>query len=134
MPQGDMATAWQETVDFQEATAEFARIMHEAWMRSYAEYSKAFSLDDLQSGKVTEALDAWLKIANKELLNTQGSQDFMNAQKKLMGTATRLKKRQAEAAQKWAESYQMPTRAEVDDLTKIVTELRREVRELKRKL
>lgn len=134
MPQGDMATVWQETVDFQEATAAFAKIMHEAWLRSYAEYSKAFSLDDLQSGKVTEALDAWLKIANKELLNTQGSQGFMDAQKKLMATATRLKKRQAEAAQKWAESYQMPTRAEIDDLTKTVTDLRREVRELKRKL
>jgi polyhydroxyalkanoate synthesis regulator phasin len=134
MPQGDMATAWQETVDFQEATADFAKIMHEAWLRSYTEYSKAFSLDDLKSGKATAALDAWLKVANKELLDTQASKAFMDAQKKLMGTATRLKKRQAEAAAKWAEAYQMPTRAEIDDLTKTVTELRREVRELKRKL
>lgn len=135
MPQTDMATAWQETLDFQEATADFAKIMHEAWQRSYTEYSKAFSLEDLQSGKkMTEALDAWLKIANTELLDTQSGKEFMDAQKKLMGTATRLKKRQSEAAQKWAESYQMPTRAEIDDLTKTVTELRREVRELKRKL
>lgn len=134
MPQGDMATAWAETVEFQEATADFAKIMHEAWQRSYAEYSSAFSLDDLKSGKVKEALDAWLKIANKELLDTQASQGFMDAQKKMMGAATRLKKRQAEAAQKWAETYQMPTRAEIDDLTRTVTELRRELRELKRKL
>lgn len=134
MPQGDMATAWQETVEFQEATAGFAKIMHDAWQRSYMEYSKSFSLEDLKSGKVTAALDAWLNIANKELLDTQASKDFMDAQKALMGSATRLKKRQAEAAQKWAEAYQMPTRAEIDDLTKIVTDLRREVRELKRKL
>jgi polyhydroxyalkanoate synthesis regulator phasin len=134
MPQGDMATAWKETMDFQEATADFAKLMHEAWARSYAEYSKAFTMDDLKSGKVKEALDAWLKIANKELLDTQAGQEFMDAQKKLMTTATRLKKRQAEAAQKWAEIYQMPTRTEIDDLTKTVTELRRELRELKRKI
>jgi len=134
MPQGDMATAWAETVEFQEATAGFAKIMHEAWLRSYTEYSKAFSLEDLKSGKVKQALDAWLKIANKELLDTQASQDFMDAQKKLMSTATRLKKRQAEAAQKWAETYQMPTRSEIDDLTQIVTDLRRELRDLKRKI
>jgi polyhydroxyalkanoate synthesis regulator phasin len=133
-PQADMATAWAETVEFQEATAAFAKIMHEAWQRSYGEYSKAFSLDDLKSGKVKEALDAWLKIANKELLDTQASQEFMDAQKKMMGTATRLKKRQAEAAQKWAETYQMPTRTEIDDLTRTVTDLRREIRDLKRKV
>ncbi len=134
MPQGDMASAWAETVAFQEATAAFAKIMHEAWTRSYAEYSKAFSLDDLKSGKVKQALDAWLSIANKELLDTQASQEFMDAQKKLMSSATKLKKRQAEAAEIWAENYQMPTRTEIDDLTKIVTELRRELRDLKRKI
>lgn len=134
MPQGDMATAWAETVAFQEATADFAKIMHEAWLRSYTEYSKAYTLEDLKSGKVKQALDAWLSIANKELLDTQATQEFMDAQKKLMSSATKLKIRQAEAAQIWAEAYQMPTRTEIDDLTKIVTDLRRELRALKRKL
>jgi polyhydroxyalkanoate synthesis regulator phasin len=134
MPQADAASVWQEALDFQEATAGFAKVMHEAWLRSYTEYSKAFSLEDLRSGKVKEAMDAWLKIADKELLDTQSTKAFMDAQKKLMSTATRLKKRQAEAAQQWAEIYQMPTRAEIDDLTKTVTELRREIRELKRKI
>ncbi|PCH97417.1 MAG: hypothetical protein COB84_03755 [Rhodobacteraceae bacterium] len=133
-PQADMATMWQETLDFQNATSEFAEQMHVAWLNSYTEYSKSFSLEDLQSGKVKEALDSWLKIANKELLDMQSSQEFMDAQKKLMGTATRLRKRQSEAAQTWAEAYQMPTRVEIDDLTKTVSELKREVRELKRKL
>lgn len=134
MPQTDMASAWQESVEFQEATADFAKVMHEAWLRSYTEYSKAFDIEELKSGKATDALNAWLKIANKELLDVQSSKEFMNAQKHLMSAATSLKKRQAEAAEKWAESFQMPTRSEIDDLTKTVTELRRELREIKRKL
>ncbi len=134
MPQIGAAEVWQEQLDFQEATSAFAKIMHEAWLRSYTDYSKTFSVEDLISGNVKEAMDAWLKITNAELLDTQASQEFMDAQKNLMSASTRLNKRQAKMAEKWAAAYQMPTRTEIDDLTKTVTELRREIRTLKREL
>jgi len=134
MPQVGTAKAWQEQLDFQEATSAFAKVMHEAWLRSYTAYSKLFSIEDLTSGNAQEAMDAWLKIANAELLDTQATQGFMDAQKNLMGAVARLNRRQAEAAEQWAATYQMPTRTELDDLTQTVTELRREIRSLKRKL
>ena len=45
-----------------------------------------------------------------------------------------IKARQRETAENWCDTWQMPTRTEVDDMAKIVHELRREVRKLKREV
>lgn len=131
-PQADAADHWQEMLDFQQATAAFAGVMQEAWQRAYQRYSENNSVDDLKSGKVQEALNAWIKSANDELLDTQSSQEFMTAQRDIIKASAALQKRQAKLAESWANAYQMPTRSEVDDLAKMVTELKREVRKLKR--
>lgn len=134
MPQSDAAQSWQEVLDFQEASSEFAKVIFEAWQRSYEAYAKSNSLDELKSGKVEEAMNTWLKVANKELLNTQGTADFMEAQTNLLRAAMALKKRQKEQAEAWCAAYQIPTRTEIDDLMKTVHDLRKEVRALKREL
>lgn len=131
-PHIDMAQAWQEGIRYQQATSEFSKIMQETWGRAYERYSKDFTLEDLQSGDVDEALKSWLKIANEELLDTQHTQHFMDAQKKLIKAGTAIKARQRDMAESWCESYQMPSRTEVDDMAKIIHELRKEVRKLKR--
>lgn len=133
-PQHDAATAWRESVDYSEAAADMSRVMQEAWTRAYQKYSEKHSLEDLQSGNVKGALDAWLAAANAELLETQKSPDFMDAQRRLLRASMEIKARQRDMAEAWSEAYQMPTRTEIDDLTKIVHELRREVRKLKREL
>lgn len=133
-PQAEGAEQWQEYLDFQEATTEFAKVMHEAWQRAYNSYSEKFSVEDLKSGNVQKALDAWVKTANEELLDTQSTQKFMDAQRNMILASNGLKLRQAKLAEAWSDAYQMPTRSEVDDLTKTVTELKREVRNLKREL
>ena len=134
MPQSDAAQTWQEVLDFQDASSEFAKVIFAAWQRSYEAYAKNHSLEDLKSGKVEQAMDAWLKTANKELLNTQGTTDFMAAQTNLLRAAMALKKRQSEQAEAWCAAYQIPTRSEVDDLIKTVHGLRKEIRQLKRDL
>lgn len=134
LPQAEGAEQWQEMLDFQEATGAFATIMQDAWKRTYARFSKNFSLEDLKSGNVAGSLDAWVKTANEELMDTQASDEFMEAQRALIRAGNGLKQRQAKVAEAWSDAYQMPTRSEVDDLAKTVTELKREVRALKRKL
>ena len=134
MPQAEAAQAWQEVLDFQEASSEFAQVIFAAWQRSYDAYAKSNSLDELKSGNTEAALNSWLKVANKELMNTQGTKDFMDAQTKLLRTAMNLKKRQSEQAEAWCAAYQIPTRSEVDDLIKTVHDLKKEVRKLKRQL
>ncbi len=133
-PQMDAAGAWREVLDYQQAAADFAKTMQKAWTAAFEQYSKKFSLDDLKSGNPGEALDAWLAAANDQLLVVQRSAEFMDAQRRMLRAANEIKARQAEMAEQWSEAYQIPTRTEVDDLAKIVQELRREVRQLKREL
>jgi len=133
-PQQDAASAWRESLDYSEAAADMSRIMQEAWTRAYEKYSEEYSLEDLQSGNVKGALDAWLAAANSELLETQKMPKFMDAQRRMIRATTEIKARQRDMAESWSEAYQIPTRTEVDDLTKIVHELRREVRKLQREL
>lgn len=128
------AEQWEELLELQKATRNFAKIMHGAWQRAYTRYSEKFSLDDLKSGNVQKALDTWIKTANEELLDTQSSDGFMTAQRSLIRAINGLKQRQAKMAEAWSNTYQMPTRSEIDDLTKTVTELKREMRNLKRSL
>ncbi|MEM7069312.1 MAG: poly(R)-hydroxyalkanoic acid synthase subunit PhaE [Pseudomonadota bacterium] len=133
-PQIDAANAWRETLDYQKAAADMSRVLHAAWARTYERFSKTHSIEDLQSGDVNDALATWLKEANAELLETQRTKEFMEAQRNMLRASIEIKARQRKHAEEWCESYQMPTRTEIDDLTKTVYELRREVRELKQKL
>jgi hypothetical protein len=133
-PQVDAAEVWRETLDYQQSLGEMAQVLQETWTRTLKKYSEEYSVEDLNSGDVTGALEAWLKIANAELLKTQGSKEFLAAQRSLLRSSVEIKARMKEVAEVWSESYQIPTRTEVDDLTKVVHELRREVRILKREV
>ena len=133
-PQIDAAEVWRETLDYQQAMAKMAEVLQDTWARTLKEYSEEYSVEDLNSGDVQGALDAWLKIANAELLRTQRSSDYLSAQRGLLRSSAEIKSRMKEVAEVWSESYQMPTRTEYDDLAKIVHELRREVRKLKREV
>ncbi|MEM7214353.1 MAG: poly(R)-hydroxyalkanoic acid synthase subunit PhaE [Pseudomonadota bacterium] len=134
MPQQKAAEAWRESLDYQQAASDMSRVMQEAWTAAYKTYSEKYTLDDLKSGNVNEALDEWLKAANAALLEAQGSDIFLNAQKRMIRASTEIRARQRDMAEDWSEVWQIPTRTEVDDLTLIVHQLRRELREVKREL
>lgn len=134
MPQQSAANAWRETLDFQKAAADMASVMQEAWTAAYATFSEKYTIDDLKSGNVDGALDAWLVSANAALLEAQGSASFLDAQKRIIRASTEIRARQRDIAEKWSENWQMPTRTEIDDLVLTVHQLRRELRELKREL
>lgn len=133
-PQYAAATAWRENLDYQQAAADMSKVMQSAWADAYELYSKKFSLEDLQSANMQEALDEWLKAANTSLLNAQGSDEFLDAQKRLIRASTEIRARQRDMAEEWSEVWQMPTRTEVDDLTLHIHQLRRELREVRREL
>ncbi|MDJ0612860.1 MAG: poly(R)-hydroxyalkanoic acid synthase subunit PhaE [Rhizobiaceae bacterium] len=134
MPQQQMANAWRETLDYQQAASDMSKVMQKAWTAAYETYSQSYALEDLQSGEMNEALNAWLKSANEALLEAQGSSDFLDAQKRMIRASTEIRARQRDMAETWSDAWQMPTRTEVDDLTRTVHQLRRELRELKREV
>lgn len=134
MPQQQVADAWRESLDYQKAASDMSAVMQSAWTSAYGSYSENYSLEDLQSGEVNEALNAWLKSANEALLEAQGSSEFLDAQKRMIRASTEIRARQRDMAEVWSDAWQMPTRTEIDDLSRTVHLLRRELREVKREL
>ncbi|MEM9279091.1 MAG: poly(R)-hydroxyalkanoic acid synthase subunit PhaE [Pseudomonadota bacterium] len=134
MPQQKAAEAWRESLDYQQAANDMSRVMQDAWTTAYMAFSEKYTIDDLKSGNVNEALDEWLKAANKALLEAQGSDTFLDAQKRMIRASTEIRARQRDMAEDWSEVWQIPTRTEIDDLTLMMHQLRRELREVKREL
>ena len=66
------------------------------------------------------------------LLETQRSEAFLATQRETLRASTDLRLAQRELAEYYSEMFGFPTRAELDDVHKTVTELRRELRALKR--
>lgn len=133
-PQHEAAESWRETLDYSQAATDMGKVMQDSWVRTYGRFNKEHSIEDFKGNNPEEAMNAWLSAANHELLETQRSPEFMDAQKRMVRSSTEIKARQKDLAEAWSEMYQMPTRTEMDDLTKTVHELRRELRKVKREL
>lgn len=134
MPHQQAAETWRETLDYAKAAADMGKVMQDAWVRTLGRFNEKYSLEDLKSSNPDKAMNEWLQAANHELLETQRSPEFLDAQKRMLRASTEIRARQKENAEAWSQMYQMPTRTEVDDLARTVHELRRELRMIKREL
>lgn len=123
---------WQA---YRDASHRFQEVIASAWLRAYQHFSDEF-FDGMKDENIgsEEILQRWLKIADEELVKTLRSPEFLDAQRELFATGTAYKLKYREFAEMWCESHTIPTRTEVDDLHKIIHELRREVRALKRQI
>ena len=77
-------------------------------------------------------MSRWIETANAVLLEVQRSDKFLASQRTVLRASTELRLAQQDVAAFLAEFYGQPTRAELDDVHKSLTELRREVRALRR--
>lgn len=115
------------------ANAEYQTVIATAWGHAFDRF-----LNEQTDASQAESIDfdgmmqRWLKVANESLIKAQRSDEFLAAQRKLFKTNTQYKLKQREIIEAWCEAYTMPTRSEVDDLHRMVYELRRELRQLKK--
>ena len=77
-----------------------------------------------------EAFAKWSDISNEELIRNQRSDDFLQAQKELLQSGLKLRGRQDDVAEAATAMFGMPGRKDFDEVTRQLTELRREVRAL----
>jgi polyhydroxyalkanoate synthase subunit PhaE len=81
-----------------------------------------------------EAFAKWSEISNEELIRNQRTDGFLQAQKQLLQAGLNLRRRQDDVAEAASAMLGLPTRKDFDDVTRQLTELRREVRTLTRKM
>jgi poly[(R)-3-hydroxyalkanoate] polymerase subunit PhaE len=110
-------------------------VMLEAWLKAAAAFAKELN-QKAERGEVLESwralLDLWVETANTALLETQRSEAYLQSQRKMLTASTELRLAQQEAAEFYSQMFGYPTRTELDDVHKTVTELRRELRALRR--
>jgi hypothetical protein len=114
---------------------EHNKVMLEAWMRAAGAFAKMLN-ERANEGKALESwravLTLWVETANEVLLETQRSEAFLTTQRDLIKASSELRLAQQELAAFYSEMFGYPTRTELDDVHRTVTELRRELRAFKR--
>ena len=114
-----------------DASENYQSVLASAWNRAFKLYAEEFS--EQSTAKKLDSKDLlqrWLEIAESELISTLRSTDFLEAQRNFFKTGTAYKVKQQELTELWCEAHGMPTRSEVDELHKIIYELRRDIRSL----
>ncbi len=115
-------------------------VVLEAWLRAGRRFTEqlAGATNVITQASPTQALDAkaalalWTETANRELLESQRSEPFLQTQAALIRATTELRMAQQELVEHFGKQYGFPTRTELDDVHRTVTELRREMRALRR--
>jgi polyhydroxyalkanoate synthase subunit PhaE len=77
-------------------------------------------------------LALWTDTANRQLLETQRSEPFLQTQAAMIRASTELRLAQQELVEHFGRQFGFPTRTELDDVHRTVTELRREMRTMRR--
>ncbi|MQW05898.1 hypothetical protein GHK45_19795 [Sinorhizobium meliloti] len=101
------------------------------WNKAYKRYSATLAdtkEEDAKGFDWRKAFEAWRAIADEELISNFRSQDFLVAQRELLRAALDLRTRQQEMADSVGKLLGVPTQQDFDELTRQITELRRELR------
>lgn len=110
-------------------------VMLEAWLQAADAFAKELNRRT-DAGETFESwrelLAAWVETANRTILQTQRSEAYLRTQREVLRASADLRLAQQEVATFYSEMFGYPTRAELDDVHRTVTELRRELRALKR--
>jgi len=127
-----LMTAWAE---LRTASIEHQTHVLSAWTKAATEF--ATKLNEAASkgtslGSRSDLVSIWVEIANRHQLEMQTMPAVLETQLKLLRASTDLRLAQQELADLYGEVLGLPTRAEVDDLARMVSELRRELRATRR--
>jgi hypothetical protein len=75
---------------------------------------------------------AWAAMANEEMIRNQRSQEFLQVQRELLQAGIEFRKSQTDLSETVSGVFGVPTQSDLDELSRQLTELRREVRALER--
>jgi polyhydroxyalkanoate synthase subunit PhaE len=112
---------------------QYYEIVQGAWNRAYERFMKAIGEKDaapIKSGR--ELLDLWLATANTALVEMHRSKEFLDAQRRMTRSSTDYRLAEQGIAETFCEMHHIPTRTEMDEMQRSVTELKRELRTMRR--
>ena len=130
-----MLTLFNAWTALRRRSLEHNTLMLEAWLQAAGKFAKDLNEKADRKevlGSWREMLALWVDTANSALLETQRSERYLTSQREILKASIDLRLAQQQMAAFYSEMFGYPTREELDDVHRVVTELRREVRKLQR--
>jgi hypothetical protein len=130
-----MALAFGAWIEMRQRLASYNAVAFAPWNEASKRFLEAMSTtgtSETPQPGWREAFAKWSEISNEELIRNQRTDGFLQAQKELLQAGLQLRSRQDDVAEAASAMFGLPTRKDFDDVTRQLTELRREVRALKR--
>jgi polyhydroxyalkanoate synthase subunit PhaE len=130
----------QAWMNLRRCSLEHSAVVLEAWLQAGRRFAEQLAgrngsdatSPDAKAMDAKAALALWTEIANRQLLETQRSERFLKTQAAMIRATTDLRMAQQEMVEHFGKQYGFPTRTELDDVHRTVTELRREMRAMQR--
>ena len=122
------------TLQRNQAMAAYQAVVQTAWNLAFQRFTQGLGSKS-QTGATPswrDLADRWLAVANETLIEVHRSDEFIEAQRRMLRAASDRHLQERRIAEAWSEAAHLPTRSEVDELQRQVVELRREVRRLRR--
>ena len=132
-----IAKAMDAWLELGEKNNDYYEVLLKNWIKAYErflEHLKTLESEDTENLSPRKLVELWSSIANEEMMLMHRSEEFLQAQKQLIKASAEYRLYEQEIAEVICEALHVPTRKEVDDLHKTVTELRRELRTLKQQV
>lgn len=127
------------------ANTEYQWLIGKTWLEAWQGYASTYGgagdgmnarsnsgSEPPKAASMHEMVDQWFSYANDALLQCQRTQEFLDAQKNVVKALTEFRTRHRDMVEVFQEQNHTPTRTEVDDLSRSVYELKRELRVLKK--
>jgi hypothetical protein len=130
-----MALVFGAWMEMRQKLSAYNAVTSAPWSEASKRFVEAMSATAIEGKPLAnwrEAFAKWSEISNEELIRNQRSDGFLQAQKELLQAGLELRSRQDEVAEAVSAMFGLPSRKDFDDVTRQLTELRREVRALGR--
>jgi len=113
--------------------AEFQRMMASGWNKAFKRFSdKLPSMKEHAPVTWRGMADQWVSIANETFIELYRSESFIEAQRKMLRSASDYRLQERDIAEAWCDAFHIPTRKEMDEMQRTVSELKRQLRAVRR--
>jgi polyhydroxyalkanoate synthesis regulator phasin len=113
--------------------AAFHALLLRAWNTAFERFSSSVVSTKVQAPATWRGMaDRWLAVVNDTLIEAQRSEAFVEAQRKMLRSASDYRLQERKIAEAWCEAFHIPHRTEMDEMQRTVIELRRQLRALQR--
>ena len=130
-----MAKLFGLWMSVQTAARNYERIVAGAWMKANQQFARDVASRSRTETEVRgskQALRLWLEIADKTLIETHRTPEFLEAQQKLLAQGMDFLLAEREFVEALVEPAGLPTRTEIDEVHQTVQDLKRRVRALEK--